>query len=331
MGRIINIIAGLLVPLCLFSQTIDDIGKIVIGVKVMPSANTETKANKELLQNRLTNLAASAGFTSYGNNEFFITPSITVIDTQVAEGGMKTIYVTSGELYLTIQAGDSGTVFTNASFPFKGSGLTRDAAIKSGLQKISYGNLKPFFDEARGRILDYYSAIQDKLFAKAEMLAQNREYDAAIACLLSIPEELVDLYPKAYSRACELYEQRDTYEAALFAMRIEGENNEILTKARSQLSEHNASGALRTLWNYHIAKTAQDKEYKALLRKAESQITLREKAELEKARQEAEKEERRYQDNLSLKNKQIEYDYKAKSDMADALKQVALSYYNRER
>jgi len=367
MRRIITALLGVLLPLFSMAQTLDDIGKIVVGVKVLPNATKETLANKEYLQNKLTNLAANAGFSSYGNNAFFITPSITINDTQVAEGGMKNIYVTTGEIYLNVQEGDSGTVFASTSYSFKGSGTSKEAAVKNGLQKISYGNLKPFFDEARTGILNYYAAMQDKIFANADMLCQNREYDAAIACLLSIPEELFEPYQKAYAKACEIYQERDAYVAEQIALEIRELNNEVLVKARSLMAAHDAVGTLEALWDYRIANTEQDEEYAQLVKAAEARITAEEQAILEKEKRDYEerrmKEEREYEDmrrreerayadsrreyednlqdrrqaraddvsfrnrQLDLESKRADYERANQREMTEAIKTVALEYY----
>ena len=300
MKRVELIILGVLFPFFSIAQTIDDIGKVVVGVKILPSATEETLTNKEYIQSKLTNLVANAGFSSYGNNEFFISPTVIINDTQVAEGGMKNIYVLTGDFYLNVQGRDSETIFASMSFPFKGSGTTKAAALKSGLQKISYGNLKPFFDEAKSRILDYYSAMQDKIFAKADMLSQNREFDAAIACLLTIPEELFEPYQRAYSKACDIYRTRDTYIAEQIAAETRKLNDNVLVKARSLMASKDAVGTLKALWDYHIANTDQDQEYYKLLELAEARISAEEQAAIEQAKREYEerrfKEEREYQD-----------------------------------
>ncbi len=340
----ILIIISLLVSYSLYAQEIDDIGKIVVGVKLLPTSTDETKANKDFLQNKLMNLAANAGFTSYGNNAFFMIPSISVLDVQNAEGGMKNIYIITGDLYLRIQEGDDGTVFASNSFPFKGSGTSKDAALKNGIQKISYGNMRPFFDEAKSQILNYYTAMQTKFFANAGMLASNKEYDAAIACLLSIPEELFDIYQNAFKKACELYYERDEYLAEQKAKQIGEENNVVLVKARSLMASHEASNALRILWSYRITGTEQDNEYKSILHSAESMISAEEQAALAKEQREYEdrkaKEQRdyeerkqRYTDDINFKNRQfdlenkkIDYERENQKEITQAVKTVALEY-----
>ena len=366
MKKLLFIVTIFMFSVTMVAQTIDDIGKIVIGVKILPKANSETVKNKEYLQNKLMNLASNAGFTSYGRNAFFITPSIIINDTRTAEGGMKNIYVINGDIYLNIQEGDAGIVFASTSFSFQGSGTSKDDAIKNGIQKISYGNLKPFFDEARSGILKYFTDMQDKIFAKADMLCTNKEYDAAIACLLTIPEELFEPYKKAYAKACEIYKMRDEEIANQIAFEIKELNNEVLVKARSLMAMHDAVETLKTLWDYHIADTEQDQEYRQLVKTAEDRITAEEQAILEKERQEHEeqlrKEERDYQDmrrreerayadsrreyednlqdkgqaykdNVNFKNRLLDLEMKRadsqlnnQRDIADAIKDIALKY-----
>lgn len=325
---------------CLFSQTLDDIGKIVVGVKVLPNSSVETKNNKDFLKNKLINLATQAGFSSYGNSTFLMVPAISVHNVQNAEGGMKNIYVINGELYLTIQENDAGTVFSSESFAFRGSGVSKEAALKNGIQNISYGNMKPFFDEAKSKILDYYSAMQDKIFANADMLVKNKDFDAAISCLLSIPEDLFDLYEKAFSKACQIYQERDEYIAEQRAIKKREDNNAVLVKARSFLSCHDATGAMKVLWAYSMSGTEQDNEYYNLLTKAEAIITSEEQALLAKEQQEYEerrlKEERdyadskqEYADKMNYMNRQLELENKKadnQKEMVQAVKAVALEY-----
>ena len=340
----LQIIICLLVSFNLYAQGLDDIGKIVVGVKVLPTSTDETQANKDFLQNKLMNLAANAGFTSYGNNAFFMIPSVSVLDIQNAEGGMKNIYVISGELYLRIQEGDDGTVFVSKSYPFKGSGTSKNAALKNGIQKITYGDLRPFFDEAKSQVLNYYTAMQAKIFANADMLASNREYDAAITCLLSIPEELFDIYQKAFKKACELYMERDDYLAEQRAIQIGEENDVVLVRARSFLASHDAKNALRALWPYKITGTLQDNEYNNILHSAEALISAEEQAILAREQRDYEdrkaKEQRDYEDRkqmyademnyrnrqLDLENKKVDYQRENQSEMTQAVKTIALEY-----
>lgn len=349
MNRFLYILCLLFVCNVGNSQTLNDIGKIVIGVKVLPTENKETLNSKVYLQNRLIKLSSEYGFTSYGLNTFYLTPSITINDIKLEEGGMQNIYVVEGEVYLTIQDETGGNIFANTSFPFRGIGNSKERAITDGLQKISFGQLRPFFDNARLRILELYSSMQDKIFAQADMLVKNKEFDAAIACLMTVPEELHDLYKKTYSKACEIYQAREKYIAARAARKRQDANNSILVKAQGQLSAHNPTEALKTLWEYSISNTSQDGEYRNMQLKAEAMISSAEQTILEKEKQEYEdrkaKEEREYQDkrqeyndNMRLKNRQIDITEKEidnrranQNDITNAVKSIALAYIDKSK
>ncbi len=304
------------------AQTLDDIGKIVVGVKILSTATEETKANASFLKNKLASIASNAGFTSFGNSTFYLTPSITINEERMAEGGMKNIHVVSGDIFLTIQERETGTVYESTTYPFRGSGTTKESAIKNGLQKITYGDTRPFFDSAKKRILEYYNSKQEMIFANADLLAQNKDYDAAIACLLAIPEELFDTYQKAFSKACAIYKDRDLFLSEQKASKIKDSNNAILVKARSMMAAHEPKQALEVLWDYTITETKQDNEYWQILRQVESRITAEELAALEKERQE-------YNDRISYRDKRLaleEKELQNNSEMINAVKSVALAY-----
>ena len=122
------------------------------------------------------------------------------------------------------------------------------------------------------------------------------------------------------------------------------------------MAAHDAVGALEALWDYRIAETEQDDEYRQLVRTAEARITAEEQAALEKAKQEYEerriKEEREYQDmrrreerayadsrreyedevnfrnrQLDLESKRADYERANQREMTEAIKTVALEYY----
>lgn len=178
---------------------------------------------------------------------------------------------------------------------------------------------------------------------------KNKEFDAAIACLMTVPEELHDLYKKTYSKACEIYQAREKYIAARAARKRQDANNSILVKAQGQLSAHNPTEALKTLWEYSISNTSQDGEYRNLQLKAEAMISSAEQTIFRKEKQEYEdrkaKEEREYQDkrqeyndNMRLKNRQIDITEKEienrranQNDITNAIKSIALAYIDKSK
>ena len=137
------------------SQTVNDISKVVLGIRFLEGISQETKNLQPQLEDRLIMFATQSGYSSFGSNMFFISPNVIVNSIDVAEGGMKNVYVVQGELYLTIQDAIGGTVYSSASFPFKGSAIKKEAAIKNAVLSINYGRVQSVFSEAKEKILSY--------------------------------------------------------------------------------------------------------------------------------------------------------------------------------
>lgn len=283
MRKILITILLIICNLYCFAQTTQDIGKVMLGVKVAEDATPETKTVAMQLQSRLSQIATQAGYSSNGTSLFVISPNVIVNDVSVAEGGMKSIYVVQGDLALTI-SGD-GTIFSSSIIPFKGSATDKNKAVINGVLKIGYPNVKEMFESARTKILDYYAAKEDVIFAKAETFAFNKQYDEAITCLMIIPEELFDLHKKAQTKAIEIYDIRNKEIARQQAAQLAGRNDVVLKKAQSYLSMQNAEEALKALWDYRNGSETQNTQYNELIAKAGSLVSEEKQRVLEAERQ----------------------------------------------
>lgn len=267
------------------SQDIQDIGKVMLGVKITDNATVETKQVAMQLQSRLSQIATQAGYSSNGTSLFAITPNVIVNYVDVAEGGMKPIYVVQGDLALSIAGGAEGIVFSSTTLPFKGSSTDKNKAILNGILKIGYPNVKEMFDEARAKILDYYAAKEEIIFAKADSYAFNQQYDEAISCLMLIPEELFDLHSKAMNKVVEIYDKRNAEIARQRAAQLAADNDAVLKKAQSYLSMQNAEEALKALWNYRNGSEAQNAQYNEMVAKAGGLVSEEKKRILDAERQ----------------------------------------------
>lgn len=273
-----------------YSQTVNDVSKISLGVRFLDNISQETINLQPQLEDRLTMFATQSGYSSYGNNTFFISPNIIINSIDIAEGGMKNVYVVQGELYLTIQDGVNGTVYSSTSYPFKGSATKKEMAIKNAILNIKYNGIQGLFDDAKRKILSYYMQQQNIIFARAETCAKIGNYDEAITCLMMIPEELTELHVQALRKSQDIYEQRDEAIRQQMIEETLNNNESILAEANSLLAMHNPQNALKILWDYRSCDKNQDSQYATLVRKAEKLISDSEKEVLRK-------EERAYQDN----------------------------------
>ena len=289
-NKIVILYLILILPCISYTQTVDDISKIAIGVYFENGTSQETIKLRSLLEDKLVKFATQAGYSSFNNTSFFISPNIVVNSVDVAEGGMKNVYIVRGELYLTIQDKSTNIVFSSGSYLFKGTATNKDLAIKNGILNIIYENINSLFIEAKSKILSYYESRKELIFTRANMLVADGDYDGAIACLMMIPEDLTELYKEALIKAQDIYEMRDDAIRLQIIAKQKHNNDSILMTANSYLSMHEPRAALNILSKYTSGDTQQDITYREYVSRAENMISAIE-------REEKRKEERTYQDN----------------------------------
>lgn len=270
------IILYLLVTICrmCYSQTMSDIGKIIIGIDIPSTSSQYTLEQKDYLQKKVSHWLAQAGFSANGITTFYVIPEISIDHEDMAEAGMKNVYVIQGTLYLKILQCDKEVVFSSISLPFRESSTSPSLAIKNGINKLQFSKIIPVLDQAKSKIISYYESEKNNIFAHADMLAKGKKYDAAIAHLLTIPDCLGSIYLEALDKADMILD-----------LRTKVYNDSILVMAQSFLAEHNAHSALDVLCDYQPASTGQDTEYAKLLVKAEELVTAEELAVAREKRQ----------------------------------------------
>lgn len=273
-----------------FAQTVDDIGKIVIGVEFQEGCSQETQNVKSQLEDKLIHFATQAGCSSFDNKTFFISPNVVINSLDIAEGGMKNVYIARGDLFLTIQDRNSGVVFSSMSFPFSGTATKKELAIKNGILSIKYDNISSVFTEAKSKILSYYQNRIDLFFIRANTLAANEDYDGAITCLMMIPEDLTNLHKQALIKAQDIFAMRDEAMRQQMISEQKEYNDSILTTANSYLAMHQPDAALSVLSAYAPGDTQQDAMYRNYVSQAEKIVSVEE-------REAKRKEEREYQEN----------------------------------
>ena len=281
----------LLFPLTVYSQTEDDMCKIVIGITFQNGTSEETISLKQLLENRLASFASQAGCSSFDDKAFSISPNIIVNTIEAAEGGMKNVYVVKGDLYLSIHDNNNRTIISSHSFPFQGYSSNIETAIKNGILNIKYDNVASLFIEAKSKILAYYQNKKDMIFARANTCVAEGNYDGAIACLMIIPEDLTDMYEEALKQASYIFDLRANFlkkQALSQQMRY---NDSILTRANSYIAMHQPEEALCILCFYISGDEKMDAKYLNYISKAEELINAKE-------RETKRKEDREYKNEL---------------------------------
>lgn len=322
-----------------YSQTIDDIGKIALGVKIEESSSEETQTFRNIIEDKLVKFASQSGYSSFGSGNFNISPNIVINSIDVAEGGMKNVYVARGDIYLTIVDANNGTVYSSVSYPLKGSATKKDLAIKNAILNVNYENVSSIFDTAKKKILSYYETHIDSYFANADASVANGNFDEAITWLMMVPDELTSLHGKAMEKAQIVYNQRDEAIRQQMLEEQKSANNEVLTTANSLLAMHQPQEALKTLWNYQQGENAeQNQQYATLVRKAEQQVSATEREAMRKAEREYQDNRRRedrawseYKKDAQHRRNMDKADVAYRSDRLAASERVAHHQLNNER
>lgn len=267
-----------------YAQSLEDIGKIVIGVNVPETSSPETKELNDYLSNKISHWVSQAGYSAKGLSSFSMVPNVIIDSEDVAEGGMKNVYVIKGTLFLNILQNDGDVVFSSISLPFRDSSTKKITAIKNAIGKLQFEKIIPLLDDAKKKILEYYESQKANIFAQADFMAKQKDYDGAIAYIMSIPSSLTNIYYDALLKA-------DSY----LDLKNKAYNDSIFVLANSYLAQHEARAALDVLNEYKDMQNGQDQIYKQILSKAESLVSAEEMAAArERRRQYLDEKERQY-------------------------------------
>ena len=294
-------------------MNIDDIGKLVIGVEIRDNSNKETLLFGDVIKKRIEQIVSNSGYSSSSDYRFFVSPQIIVESKDVAEGGMKNLYVVRGHLYLTLQ--DENTIYSTISLPFKGSGIEEATALREALNTLSLNSIQPLFLEGKQKIYTFFRLRKDAIFAYADKCVMEGNYDEAVACLLTIPEEISDLYTLAIEKSSVIIEMKYEHERQVKAQTLYEANEEFLAKAKSFVASNCPQDALYVLSYYRKVDVEQNHEYEQLVAKAEAQV--REKEAITR-QDKLRKEKADY--NIKMSRNKLE------SHRIDAMKAVALAY-----
>ena len=109
-------------------------------------------------------------------------------------------------------------VYGSCSMTVKGIGQNETKAFSAAFQKVSAENpeLKTLLDNAKTKILDYYSNHCDEVERTATTLASTEQFDKAIFLLLSVPNVCADCFDKCQRLAADIYQQKiDTHSRSI--------------------------------------------------------------------------------------------------------------------
>lgn len=163
-----------------------------IAVAVSKQQMTEKAEILQLMKNKLSSAMAESkvGIANYSG--IIVSPTTTITNRHIVEGGMRNITIYDIDLSLTVSQVITGSEFNAINITLRGEGYTKDAAILAAIRSLSAKDkrLIMFFSETKTQILDYYRNNVQVFITKAKTLASMQQYDKAVTLLASYPENL---------------------------------------------------------------------------------------------------------------------------------------------
>jgi hypothetical protein len=281
------------------AQTASDVGKIALSVIMPENVDGLDASQLSKLETKITQIVSSSGLAASGyNNNFVIYPKFAIYETNVVEGGMQNITVTTCELSLFIKQVDNNILFSSISRQVKGSGNNKQTSITNAISKIPTNDaqFKTFIETGKGKIIQYYESKCQDIITKSESLVKMQNYEEALGLLQTVPEE-VSCYSKVQEKSIEAYK---AYQNQKCAKQIQ--------EAKTTLAANNYNAALEILSQIDPSATCFN-ESQTLMKNAESKIDAEEKKQWDLKM-------KVYGDNVALEKQRI-----------NAVKDIAVAYY----
>ena len=293
----------LISPIVSYGQNIEDIGLITIGIGYPANANKETVDYFDTLSKKVSKTITKKGIVSYNDCQFQCIPEVNVESIDIAEAGMKDVYLLKGNITITAIDTLSGNIINTYSDPIKGHSTSKEKAIANAINEASIKNFNSGIDDLKIKICEYYRKNKEVFINRAQSIANQGNYDEAIALLLNFPSVILPDYYDCLSIADCIYNKKlEEQERQRIVAQIE-RNNAILTKADNALAASKPEDALVFLMDYEIGIEDLDNEYKRIRQSAQVCISNEKKLEYER-------QERTYRDARVDKEKDYELAHK---------------------
>lgn len=165
-------------------------------------------ASKQLIEQKLNTLLTQNGIASMDYlGQFFITARAIPTSKDIIAGPPTKISETL-EVALYIADYYNQLVFATTTTTVKGIGETDTRCYLNALKqlKLNTPEMKKFVAEGKRKVLDYYNTQADKMIAKAQLLAQQKNFEEALWIVSTIPAEC-DKYADALAAGKVIYQQ----------------------------------------------------------------------------------------------------------------------------
>jgi len=202
---------------------------------VMPEEINGISADAfHLLESKLIKNLTNVGVATDAGN-FVLFPTIDIIEENLIEAGTRNFHKIKLDLTLKVVNISSKTVFAAESWTLVGSAERNpSAAAKNAFSQMKNADPKfrVFIENTKTKISEYYIQNKKKLFAEADALSTQGDYEQAIAILYSYPAE------------ADGYEEVQEYIRRIFVRYLDVNGDLILNEARAAYANKNYAKAV---------------------------------------------------------------------------------------
>jgi hypothetical protein len=223
----------------------DDTDRIALTVYIPDQANGMTGAAKSNLENKLMQIITNQGLAGINNQRFIVTAQVSVLTKDITPTAPPMHAYT---LAVTLYIGDgvSGTTF--AAMPeitLKGVGETETKACMAALKnmKTDHPQYRKFIETGKTGIIEYYNTQCDFILKEAETLAGKNDFEAAVACLASVPRVCKDCYDKAMELVRPIFQKQIDHECTTILL----EATSVWNAGQNQDAANNAGKILKRI------------------------------------------------------------------------------------
>ena len=219
----------------------NDAARIALKVMVSDKISGLTPEAKDALVNKLNQIATKSGMGGALKNQRFILTANVVETEKGVTSTVPEVYWYNLDITLYIGDGIAGTKFASTTVSVKGNGKSENKAYMQAIKELKVDDTRysNFITEGKNKILEYYNSQCDFILKEASTLSEKRQFDAAIASLVAVPEVCKDCYNKAMDLSVGIYKTKLDFEC-----------QQNIAKAKVEISKSNWDQAANLLAFY---------------------------------------------------------------------------------
>ena len=209
MRRVILLVIGISLTAFCHAQTIG------MSAQVVDEKIPEEAAQQ--LETKLQSALTSNGFVDNGYVErYVLTAKVDITQKDVARTTPPRI---SEKMDVTMIVGDvlENKTIASVTLQTAGIGINENKTFINAFRNIKGDNpkIQQMLNEAKTRILDYYTNHCSDIIQRADRMSSTQEYDEAIFLLTSVPNVCDDCFSQCQKHAGVVYQQKIDSEATL--------------------------------------------------------------------------------------------------------------------